>query len=618
MEKNKFIKNKIKYLQQIILPLILLIYPLRHINEGIDISDTSYNLGNYTTLETLDKMWYFATYLTQEIGGFLNQLPFGNTMMGMNFYTGLFISATALISYFFLCKKIPYGIAFLGEFIAISLCWCPSVILYNYITYLLFTLGAALLYTGLVKSKMKYLIGAGFCLGLNVMTRFPNVVEVTLILALWYYGWMKEKKVLEIAKETGFCILGYLSGLGSVLVVIITQYGFTEYVEGIINLFSMNETATSYTPKEMIMSVVREYIFHIRWILGMIVVVIIGEIGFRIWNRICKNKKYENVPRAIYAVMVLILIRWYYAKGMFNVKYYTYESMKQWVAVFLLISIAVCLWMCITKTTTKEEKLLSSIVLIIIGITPIGSNNYLYPNYNNMFLVAPIVLTLLWNIMRGGNKMTTYCVKIMLVVTIFMFGIQSIGFGMEFIYRDGMQGEKRDTKVENNDILKGMYTTSENAKAIEGLHNYIKEEDLAERQVIVYGNIPGTTYFLGMEPAISSTWPDLPSYQFTVFEEELIRIQNDIKNNRPILIFSKDIEIVLQAEKIEENILDETPEELKEQNIQTENIETILEQANEIVIESKIDIKKLNKIQEMISEKLYYKKYENERFVVYE
>ena len=56
-------------------------------------------------------------------------------MLGMKVYSSLLISAMALLGYRFFRTKMPAVIAFLAELSAIGMCWCPSVILYNYMTY---------------------------------------------------------------------------------------------------------------------------------------------------------------------------------------------------------------------------------------------------------------------------------------------------------------------------------------------------------------------------------------------------------------------------------------------------------------------------------------------------
>ncbi len=125
-------------LQRCVFPLLLLIYPLLLVRQGIDVSDTTYSLGYYRFMGEMDITWVLATYLANVAGAFLMKLPMGNTLLGMNLYTGLLAGAIALICYYGLSKWLPAWLAFFGEVIALSLCWCPTTILYNYLTYLFF------------------------------------------------------------------------------------------------------------------------------------------------------------------------------------------------------------------------------------------------------------------------------------------------------------------------------------------------------------------------------------------------------------------------------------------------------------------------------------------------
>ena len=115
--------------------VILVFYPLRHINWGLDLWDTGYNYANfqYMGTEHMDSMWLFSTYLSNVTGNFLMRLPSAGNLAGMNFYTGLTVSLLALIGYFFCTRRLktPEWVAFIGELMAISLWWCPTALLYN-------------------------------------------------------------------------------------------------------------------------------------------------------------------------------------------------------------------------------------------------------------------------------------------------------------------------------------------------------------------------------------------------------------------------------------------------------------------------------------------------------
>ena len=174
--------------------LLLLVYPLRHAWTGLDIMDAGYSLGNYQYFDSLNKTWKFATYLSNIVGRLLSWLPFGNTWVGMNFYTSLLIGITAAVVYLFfvrLCVQAQGAwwekhILFLAEFTAVSLCWAPSVILYHYLGYFFITAAALLLYQAITKDKENYYIIAGVILGLCVAVRMPNITYMALILPVWY------------------------------------------------------------------------------------------------------------------------------------------------------------------------------------------------------------------------------------------------------------------------------------------------------------------------------------------------------------------------------------------------------------------------------------------------
>ena len=187
--KRKVKKEKVFSL---IFILILVLYPLRHITWGLDLWDTGYNYANfqYMGLEHMDSMCLFSTYFANAVGNLLTKLPFAGSLAGMNFYTGLSVSLLAVGGYLFCTKKLGIGnfTAFLGELAAVSLCWCPTALLYNYLTYLLFFGCVVLLYEGLVKERPWCLALAGVCLGVNVFVRFSNLPQAAMILAVWAYA----------------------------------------------------------------------------------------------------------------------------------------------------------------------------------------------------------------------------------------------------------------------------------------------------------------------------------------------------------------------------------------------------------------------------------------------
>lgn len=512
MERIQVKKYSI-WLERILFPAVLFLFPLLKINQGVDLTDTGYSLGNYQFFTQSQGVWTIATYLSNVTGHLFTKLPYGDTMLGMRFYTALFISLMALLAYRFFLTKMPAAVAFAGEIMAIGLCWCPTVILYNYMTYFFFLLGAILLFRGLAGSRPICLILAGICLGLNVSVRFPNILQAGLILAVWYYGFLKKKTVKEVLHETLLCIIGYVAALLTMFLLISLQYGLDAYGQMIMGIFGMSGSASDYTLTQMLLAIVDAYLHGLRWLFYMAFCILPG-IPFLMLQK----ERFPRLRKVVYCVCILLLFvvlsRW----GMYNFRYYQKEAALQWVAVFLLISMVILLWMMVTRQTDREWKLIAAISLLIVLITPLGSNNHIYPMMNNMFFLAPVILWMAYKFIRWGriyvgnqNQVPLFPLKAMLTGIMLMVLVQSIGVGIFYVFLDGEMGEKRDSQVLGSVVLANMVTTGANAQTLEELTTFCIENtaEYQEKGLILYGNIPALSYYLQKPAAIFTTWPDL-------------------------------------------------------------------------------------------------------------
>lgn len=534
-----------------IFPLILLLYPLRHICWGLDLWDTGYNYANfrYMGLEHMDSMWLFATYLSNLAGHFLTMLPGGHTLLFMNLYTGLFVSFSSLLSYYFLTKrmKFPAWAVFVGELAAVSLCWCPTALLYNYLTYALFLAGVLFIYEGLTREKNSFLVLAGVLLGCNVFVRFSNLPEAGLIVAVWAYGLISRKKIKEVLRETGWCVLGYMGAVLFWLGLISLRYGFSNYVAGIKRLFAMTDVATDYKAVSMIYKIFSGYVDHLYWVSRILVFALPGiAVCFIL------PKGFKWAKGAVCVVAAAACAVWLYGskdaagnRNFCDLRFDEYSSMLKPGILFLILTLFVCFVRICAKKTDKKEKLFAGLVFLSVLITSIGSNNGLLPSINNLFLAAPYVL---WNIYRFCTDSKEYrfpllSLKALAIMFISIFLFQSLGFGFRFAFAEATGIKKIDTKVENNDILKGIYMSGEKAAWMEGLSAYIAENGLEGREVILYGNIPSVSFYLGM-PSAFNPWSDLTSFSAASMTSAMKEMQKDLteeKEEYPIVILNGDL-----------------------------------------------------------------------------
>lgn len=507
--KHQTKKIFIRYL----FPAVLLLYPLLKINQGIDLTDSCYGLVNYTFFPNAGQEWTVATYLANVLGAFFVRLPFGATLIGIRLYTGLLVSAMALLSYYFLKGKMPPWLAFIGEIAAVSLCWIPTTSLYNYLTFALFLAGTITLYRGLVWQRRSLLALAGAFLGASVLTRLPNVLECGLIIAVFYYGILKKKGAKEIWKDTGACVAGFLVVFLIGFGVICIQFGAGAYGEMLTGVTGYQATDATYSPFSMITSVTGAYVRSLKWVLLLLAAAAMGSVLF-----ILAPGRFEKGKMALYLCMLPVLLRLLWGRGMFNFQYAFYWSVFEWCMVLLYAAIGLCVWVLADPKVFRRDKLLALLVLLVILITPIGSNNETYPNMNNLFLVAPVTfwfgyrLYLLLHARRG-----TFAWRAMLIFVIVFFMVQSIGFGTRAVFRDSIEGQKRDAVVTGAKKLAGVKTNAANASALQDVIDYYNEKGLAAdaargRRMITFGDVPGFSWIFEMPSALSHDWPDMNTY----------------------------------------------------------------------------------------------------------
>lgn len=632
-------KNIISYLQYLY-PILLFLYPLRHIRVGAEWNDTGYNYANFTYMDRMDEMWMFSTYLGNGVGSLLSRLPFGDTMIGMNVYTGLFVSVLALAGYLFFVKlvKLPAWVAFAGEFLAISLCWCPTALLYNYLTYLLMGAGYLLLYQALMTEGRKRnlcFVLAGAVLGINVFARFSNLSHMALIVAVWAMGIIRREKFVNVVRQTLWCILGYASGLGLIFGWICLHYGAGTYVEAVLRLLRMPAEASSYTIMSMVTSQIQNYLQNVIWLGYFAAFVLVSMVVYA-----CFPKRFQWIAKVGYAGSLVLFYYFMRNQNMYNLDYITIMSAFQWAVFFLTATMSVGLVVIFGRKFTQQEKLLCGMNMIIIVITPLGSNNHLYASINNLFFVAPFTLWMIWRFIKwlpeeivfcrkehsgSEKKLSTqngsksgskncskfgskirgllhpgmYPVKAMCYGILVMIFLQSTLFGWCFVFHESNGGENLHTKIENSDILKGMLTSPDRAEALSTICTYVKENELAGKEVILYGDIPSLSYYLEMPFAITA-WPDLPSYNYEIMVQDLQELENRVASGvqeLPVILLEvkqagylreglEALEKLGASEKEKKKITEDPKLQLLNEWIQTYEYKSTFENAKFVLLQS--------------------------------
>lgn len=504
--------------------LVILIYPLRNAGVGVDLWDGGYNYANFTYSGPghMDPMWYFATWLSNLYGSFLIRLPFGDTMLGMNAWTSLTAGAVAAAAYVFCTRslRIPAWMAFAGEMAALSLCWAPSAVLYHYLTYSLFLAGTLLLFQGLTKDKMWCLGLAGAALGLNVGVRFPNIVHAGLILAVWYYAFLSRKKISRVLRETGVCVLGYLGGCCLFLIPIALLYGLDSYAEGIGRLFAMTDDAADYAAGAMLAGLVKAYFDpETTYWLKRFALLLAGTLG------ICLllPGRWERVKRAATGVLTLVFLLLIAKKGFCTGDYALYASIYMPCVFLLGAAIALSVFQLADRRADKQRKLLALFILLTLSLAALGSNNYIYSNINNLFLVLPCFFWLAGCFLREKRHIFYFPFQAVTAALILLLTVQALLFGRGFVYEEASGARDTGCRVTGIPVLEGMRTGSGRAQQLQSLYGYLQDAGLSGRECVLYGGIPGIAYYMELAPALN-VWGDLRSYSCEAMKADMDRL----------------------------------------------------------------------------------------------
>lgn len=576
--------SKVPSWLEAIFVMVLGMYPMRHIYIGGDLMDTAYNYANfrYMGMEHMDPMWLFSTYLSNVVGNFITKLPAADSLAGMNFYTGILVSILGIGGYYFCTKKLGIlpVITFIGEFVAISLCWCPTSLLYNYLTYVLFLGCVILLYMGLVEEKKWLLFAAGICLGTNILVRFSNLPEAAMIVAVWAYGVLEtiEAKKLNGKNEdnkvasqntpggtdkggrispwkktvyrTLWCLAGYLTALAVLIGYISIRYGLDAYITGIGDLFAMTDNATDYKATAMLMGMIDTYVEHLYWVVRIVFFMLVGMVACAVVGFLRKYVKAVAgklrvsifLAYACYVgciLLAIVTVVWLYYQKFCSFLFYSYDSMLNPAIFFLMLTMLIGGVRVLQKDVPKEEKLISGMVVLVILLTSIGSNNKVYPSINNLFVAAPYTFWQCSKFVSGvKGKLAVKCV---LGAMLAMFLFQSTMFGTTFVFVEATGVQNPTASVENNEKLKGIQMNPERARQLQEMNDYVKEAGLQGREVILYGAIPSLSYYMEM-PAAFNPWPDLDSYGIARMERHMAELEQEIvagDKEKPVVIVER-------------------------------------------------------------------------------
>ena len=216
----------------------------------------------------------------------------------------------------------------------------------------------------------------------------------------------------------------------------------------------------------------------------------------------------------------------HYKRSLFTLDYRSYGSIYRFGALMLAIMFVWFIIHALNRKNAFEGRILAFIGIVVIAITPLGSNNDIYTNLNNMFFVFPVFFFLMVRFVSGNEYFRGLRYSILLLTLLFV--LQSVLFGFNFAFRDGSYYEARTAEITGIPSAKKMMTTEANKKDLEAFMSAFNEEGLAGKGLLLYGNVSGLGFYTGEIPVISTAWPSLDSFSTDKFAAEMSGLSNRI------------------------------------------------------------------------------------------
>ncbi len=495
MDKKKFIKATI---ENYVLPIFLVLISYRNFNRGIDLTDSGYNIDYFVHFNEYPGEDLISIFWSCFLGNVFTHLPFGNSWIGICFYSTAIIAGLGVVAYFWAKKYMSAWMAAFTECIALMYCWNPCTVVYDYLSFLLLEISIVLILKAMKRDSSVLLLCAGILLGLNTFVRISNVTFCAIAIVVWFYALWEKKAISWTIKKTLWGICGFVFGGAVSFVTVLAKYGWHTFKVSIYNLFFLSSSQENYGLMYM------------------------ATYSFRtILENFYKLKLFSKADNNSEVLGVTCL--------------------------FLLMGLVISLVAFFFEKETKY-RLLSIIYWVVFYVTPLGSNNAVYLSMLNMFLLIPIECIYLrryFGIVLERKKYVWIGILSIGILIAGLYSIKGIEFGTGFIWKDKIE----DKVVAEGSFVKGMWTSTQRKEELSKLEQYFSENHLYGKYGLLYCDAPALAPILDIQPIATSPWPDWYAYSDSKFDDAIMDAQRMIHNGEePILIIHKNYSAVIEGD----------------------------------------------------------------------
>lgn len=542
--KKELLKTALTKMSDWIFFLILVIYQILFLFQGLDFADEGFYATFYQQIfndpqsVSFNFMYWFSGILG---GGFYYLFPelglFGIRILGV-----LVITSTIATVYYLLKKHINILHLRIGLILLILFASNdPKEMFYDNLSAFLYILSATFLFYGLKENKLIKVFLSGAFISLNMFTRTPSIAGLILVFVIIYYGYIYKNSIKDQIKQVVNFFFGFVVLTISILLIMKLIGHFSLFVENLEIVFGMGTSNDSPNNISRILKLsITDYSkAFISGFLFLLFIIVPSSMSSSL-SRLTKL----NPKLLVNGLNIIVLAAFIYLILSQTITW------KDVLWIFTGLSLFISL-LVLTMSSNKDLKVLILLGCLILLFAPFGSAGGLMGmGRYSLWLIFPIIIDSIFNIRFIDSKLfflannQEYVIKVYIIesqlntIKKYFFGLCvfiCLYYAYYYPYFDKSDRSKMSYSIENKNV-KGIFTTKERAQVINELlresTKYVKKNDY----VLAYDCIPMFHFLTETKPFMSNSWPG--AYYPEAFRLELNK--SLIKSKEiPVIILQK-------------------------------------------------------------------------------
>ncbi len=530
--------------------VLIIVIRIPFLNQGIDYTDTGYNIMKYKNVFYGGGISDIGMFYTCLIGGFIYKiLPAYHLLVYRILHLVIQVAIMA-ITYNYFKKYVNRNVLLVFFLAFMTLLGGEMIYSYYPMSQLFLTIGVILLHKGLVENKSWDLFWSGLVMGLSVFMRLTNVLYFAMFIGIIWYGIYKKSGTKNIVNNCFKAIFGAIVAFVITFALMSLFMGFDEVVDSFMgyvgvalgnsgtqieNFLGVYEKS-GHSPIAIIKTVGMHSIQSIIILaIFFVPMLIIGKL----LNLLPKKFNIKKIYTDIATVLIWCVCAVAFASKLSSINMY----------IMGLVAIVFSLYIAIAGRKKYPEYSMLCVINIVTSLCSVlGTDRGLQRFFLTrmpqivIIIISICVIPKLWKETKLDKFISANTTQnwirgfaVLLCITIFATGIF---VSIPTVYYDSPREELTYQYDDEIPQLKGMRTAEKRAEMYNQYYEVMHREELKDKEVAMFGFFPlglvlgpQKDYFESVDPCV-----DYP--RFSV--EMLLQAIQDKENEGvvPVIVLS--------------------------------------------------------------------------------